>query len=133
MKATGVVLDVAARLQLNLLISPNPSLGLYSNVPKHFMPILWFEQKFTMPSEIATGITIANSIAWIGQIASMIVLTIGLTMLLWLPLNYFRHKLFTGNENGSKRKVALKELEKPKKLEDSPLLLENCGLVGCGI
>lgn len=123
MKSTGVVLEVAARMQLNLLITPNPNVGIYSKVPKHFMPILWFETRVTMPPEIATGITIAKSIAWIGQIGSVIVLIIGLTMFLWLILNYFRHKKFIGKEYDGEMQMTRKELEKPKKLEDSLLLL----------
>lgn len=125
MKSTGAVLEVAARLQLNLLISPNPNIGIYSKVPKHFLPILWFEQRVTMPPEIATGITIAKSIAWIGQVGFVLVLIIGLAMLLWFPLNYFRHIKFIGKEYDGERQVARKEFEKPKKLEDSLLLLEK--------
>lgn len=125
MKSTGAVLEVAARLQLNLLINTNPNIGIYSKVPKHFMPVLWFEQRVTMPPEIATGITIAKSIAWIGQVGTVILLIIGLTMLLWLPLSYFRHKKFIGKEYDGERQAARKELEKPKKLEDSLLLLEK--------
>ncbi|KAG4079636.1 hypothetical protein HA402_010416 [Bradysia odoriphaga] len=122
--STGVVMDVAARLQLNLLINPNAEIGIYSKVPKHFMPILWFEQRVTMPPEIAIGITIAKSISWIVQVGFVIVLIIGLTMLLWRPINYFWHNF------DAERQVARKELEKPKKREDLPLLLKKEGIVG---
>ncbi|KAG7213401.1 hypothetical protein KM043_002686 [Ampulex compressa] len=40
---TGVPLEVAAKLQVNLLLQPSKTISLYSNVPKLYFPAFWFE------------------------------------------------------------------------------------------
>lgn len=115
---------MAGRLQVNLLINPNPKVGLYNKVRKHFMPILWFEQRVTISPIMATGIRIATSFTWIGQTCSAIVLIIGLIMVVWLSLNHFLHRRITGQEpNGDK--TAVIKAEEQKNLEDSPLLMQK--------
>ena len=34
-------MDVAARLQLNLLVRPSPEISLYEDVPEVYFPIMW--------------------------------------------------------------------------------------------
>lgn len=37
----GIPLDVAARLQLNLLVRPSGSINLYKDVPEVYFPVMW--------------------------------------------------------------------------------------------
>ncbi|XP_037037041.1 protein peste-like [Bradysia coprophila] len=126
--STGMALDVAARLQINLLITPSPTIGMYKNVPKHFMPILWFEQRVTVSPEIVAKIRLATGIPCIGQVGSLTVLAIGVIMVLWLPIHRFLCKRVTGkvHSNGrmtDDRVIICEELDKENKLEDRPLLM----------
>lgn len=50
---TGIPLQVAARLQLNLLLLPNYEINMYRNVPKIYFPVLWFEQVVTIPNHMS--------------------------------------------------------------------------------
>ncbi|CAB3360083.1 Hypothetical predicted protein [Cloeon dipterum] len=53
---TGIPLDVAARFQINILLQPSRHISNYKRVPKVFFPIIWFEQRATMPPEMASSL-----------------------------------------------------------------------------
>ncbi|CAH0555939.1 unnamed protein product [Brassicogethes aeneus] len=53
---TGIPLEVAARLQLNLLIHPINSIEMFETVPKVYFPVMWFEQVVKMPDSMALQI-----------------------------------------------------------------------------
>jgi scavenger receptor class B protein 1 len=46
---TGIPLEVGARLQINMLMQPIAGITLYENVPRVFVPMLWFEQRVQIP------------------------------------------------------------------------------------
>lgn len=119
---------MAARLQINLLISPNPNIALYTDVPKHFMPILWFEQRVTISPEMAAGIAMSTNVSWIGQVCSVIVLIIGLLMLLWFPFDWLM-KQITGDVETSEQMydpvVTSDDVDKGKKTEIYPYSLKR--------
>ncbi|XP_063701397.1 protein peste-like [Culicoides brevitarsis] len=124
---TGIPIDVAARLQLNLLISPNPNVGIYADVPRHFMPILWFEQRVTATPELAEELAVALKVPMIGQICSIIVIVIGLILLLWFPVTKLIRRHIGQvhvSEKGVVKIITMEELEKQnkKQVENSPLL-----------
>lgn len=50
---TSVTLEVAARLQTNVLLRPYGSISLFRDVPKILMPMFYVEQKFKMEEEDA--------------------------------------------------------------------------------
>lgn len=41
LQTLGIPLDVAARLQLNLLVRPSESINLYKDVPEVYFPVMW--------------------------------------------------------------------------------------------
>jgi len=125
---TGIALDVAARLQLNLLIRPNPNIPMYNDVNTVFMPILWFEQVVTLPEEMTAEIKMAISIPLTGRICAIVVIFIGLIILLWYPVRRLirrRAARVYNADKGSAKVIttASEEMEKQtNKPEDSPLL-----------
>lgn len=124
-QTTGIAIDVAARLQLNLLISPNKPIGLYNDVPRKFMPILWFEQRVTISPELAEEIKTALNVPIIGQICAIVVIIIGLIMLLWCSIDKLLRKKVgnTSNDKTMVKIVTVEELEKQGVApEGSPLL-----------
>lgn len=123
-QTTGIALDVAARLQLNLLIRPNPQMALYADVPQVFMPILWFEQRVTLTKDLASEISMALSIPQTGQICAIIVIIIGLIMLLWFPVHRcVRRKVVQVHSVDNKNNVnvlTIDGLEKQDKQQQQP-------------
>lgn len=77
---TSFPLEIAARFQLNLMITPIPRFNLYRNVPRKFMPILWFEQHVVASSDIARLVKLILAAPTIGQVLGGIIFIIGLAL-----------------------------------------------------
>lgn len=75
---TSFPLEIAARFQLNLMVTPIPRFNLYRNVPRKFMPILWFEQHVVASSSVASMVKLVLAAPTIGQVLGVILLIIGL-------------------------------------------------------
>lgn len=83
---TGIPLDVAARFQINMLIRPIPNVSLYQHAPYMFFPVLWFEQKVTIPFDMASEIKTVVAIPMTGYMAIAIFFVIGVILTFWWPL-----------------------------------------------
>uniref|UniRef100_A0A182W0M9 Scavenger receptor class B n=1 Tax=Anopheles minimus TaxID=112268 RepID=A0A182W0M9_9DIPT len=105
---TSVPLDVAARLQLNIMIEPYEHINLFSEVQRVFLPVLWFEQHVLMPAELAGEIGQALIIPSIVRLCGIIMVVFGVVMLLWMPLErmFFRRRRVAGTI-GIKEQAAL--------------------------
>lgn len=82
----GFPLEVAARLQINVLIQPDPVITLLRGVKKVFFPVFWFEQKVTIgvPKETSTFITIVNILPTAGFITSLILIIGGILCIVFV-------------------------------------------------
>ncbi|CAB0020602.1 unnamed protein product [Nesidiocoris tenuis] len=66
----GIPLDVAARFQINILLSPDDTIKLFRNVPTIYFPMIWFEQRASITPEMASELRLALAIpTWNGYIA----------------------------------------------------------------
>lgn len=83
---TGIPLDVAARLQINMLVTPFENIGMYQKVPRMFFPVLWFEQHVTMNEEMASEVKMVVIVPKIGYICCGIIVLVGFVMAVWLPV-----------------------------------------------
>jgi len=79
---TGAPLEVTIRFQANFLVRPIEDIALFQDVPRIFMPAMWFEQKFVMDEEMAEQIKIAIQIPWIGRVVAFVLLGIGVLLVL---------------------------------------------------
>lgn len=79
---TSFPLEIAARFQLNVLITPIPRFNLYANVPRKFMPILWFEQHVVASNNIANLVKLILAAPTAGQIIGALLVIIGSTLIL---------------------------------------------------
>ncbi|XP_058824764.1 protein peste [Topomyia yanbarensis] len=86
---TGIPLDVAARLQLNILVESHPNIALYEDVERVFLPVLWFEQHVTMQPEFSGEIAQALSIPTTARICGIVMLVLGAVMIAWIPVEHF--------------------------------------------
>lgn len=79
-------MDVAARFQINMLIRPIPNVSLYQYAPDMFFPVLWFEQKVTIPSDMASEIKTVVAMPVTGYMAIAVVFVIGVILTFWWPV-----------------------------------------------
>lgn len=75
-------MEVTIRFQANFLVRPIEELSRFQEVPRIFMPAMWFEQKFVMDPEMARQIRVAVEIPLIGRIAGFVLLVIGFVFII---------------------------------------------------
>ncbi|XP_069695607.1 protein peste-like isoform X2 [Periplaneta americana] len=78
---TGAVLDVAARLQINIFLQPNERISLLQNVPTMMFPMMWFEERATISPELSASLRMVLRLPLIGIICSVCLLLLGLVLL----------------------------------------------------
>ncbi|XP_058060508.1 protein peste-like isoform X1 [Anopheles bellator] len=83
---TSVPLDVAARLQLNIMIEPYENVNIFADVKRVFLPVLWFEQHVLMPADLVGEIAFALTVPSIVRFCGIVMVVCGVAMLLWMPL-----------------------------------------------
>lgn len=79
---TAIPVEVAARLQVNVMVRPSPNIGLFQEAPTLFFPALWFEQKVRIPQEMLDELMIAAMMPTFGYICTAVMGTIGLILLI---------------------------------------------------
>lgn len=83
---TGVPLEINMRFQVNMYIQPTENIALYQEAPTIFMPLLWFEERFTMDQKDRDQMKQALAIRWIGRLLGIVVLAIGIILLLLISI-----------------------------------------------
>ncbi|ALC38826.1 santa-maria [Drosophila busckii] len=83
---TGIPLEVAARFQVNMLVEPIDGISLYTDIPRIFFPLIWFEQKVRITPELADQLKLLPMVLLGGHIFAGFCLAIGLILLCWLPM-----------------------------------------------
>lgn len=77
---------MAARFQINLLLDKIQSIPLYRNLPRVFVPVLWFEQHVKMSESIANEVKLVLNLPLMGQLMGVVICIIGLITLFIIPL-----------------------------------------------
>ncbi|KAK2581278.1 hypothetical protein KPH14_008068 [Odynerus spinipes] len=83
---TGIPLEVAARLQVNMLLQPSNIVSLFKNVPKVYFPIFWFSLKVQAPEDLALGLKQFLLLPRICFLAGIITVILGALILLSVVL-----------------------------------------------
>ncbi|GFG38362.1 hypothetical protein Cfor_05707 [Coptotermes formosanus] len=78
---TGIPLDVAARLQINMLLQENSRFTMYNYVPTVFFPMLWFEERATVSPEIAADLRLLLMLPIMGLYCSLGLVLLGIIIL----------------------------------------------------
>lgn len=63
-KITAVPLSVNARLQINILVDKIPGIKFYEKLPKAFMPMIWFNERALITSELASQLSSLEIYSW---------------------------------------------------------------------
>lgn len=75
---TGAPLEVTIRFQANFLVRPVEEISIFQEVPRIFMPAMWFEQKFVMDPQMAEQIRMAVKVPWVGRLVGIGMLALGI-------------------------------------------------------
>lgn len=127
---TGVPLEVAARLQINMLIQPTPNIALYQNAPRMFFPVLWFEQHVRMSADMATEIRLVLAMPCIGYAACAVMVALGVLLVVLLPCVRLMRRCCGGTKgvssssssNGKGNGKFATKLDMHRAAEGSPLM-----------
>lgn len=103
----GIPVEVAARLQVNVMVQPSPDIGLFQEAPTIFFPTLWFEQKVRIPDEMINELKIAVSMPMIGFNCAGVIIAIGLILLIWVGYQKLRQPKLSKNA-AHKEEAAIK-------------------------
>ncbi|PSN44142.1 Protein peste [Blattella germanica] len=76
----GIPLDVTARLQINLLLQPIERISLLENVPFLMSPVMWFEDRATIPPDLARKLQMVLYLSKAGQYFSIGILVLGIIL-----------------------------------------------------
>jgi hypothetical protein len=99
---TGIPLDITARLQLNLLLQPNPRIRMFAGVPEILFPIVWVETRVTVSPELATFLRTYTFLPTASLICSVGLL---LTGLLTLGLTFLPQTVRSVSEDNRRNRI----------------------------
>ncbi|KAL2732609.1 protein croquemort-like [Vespula maculifrons] len=124
---TGIPLEVAARLQINVLLQPSKIVSLFNNVPKTYFPMFWFSMKVNIPEELASDLKYFLLISSFCFYIGLIIMTLGTLILISIVLfhvmrrshkNHEQLKLNITNASSEKTTESI-YIDKPNHDEDS--------------
>ncbi|XP_012253563.1 protein croquemort-like [Athalia rosae] len=79
---TGIPLDVAARLQINILLQPSQYINLYKDVPTIYFPMFWFNEHVGITGNLATPLKIFTQLPTIGFYSGIGLIFLGALLVL---------------------------------------------------
>lgn len=86
---------------------------LYATVPKLFLPVLWFEQRFRLPDNIVFKIALLIELPKILLLVGIVVILIGIIIIFFTMRTILKNK----HEMNKKFKMKLKEMEMKQNLK----------------
>ncbi|XP_063702565.1 protein croquemort-like [Culicoides brevitarsis] len=79
---SGIPLEIRARLQINLMLTPDPTSKIYKHVPNILFPMFWFNQVADITPELAAKAGVMETVKVAGMWTSYVLAAIGATLLL---------------------------------------------------
>nr|CAD7605787.1 unnamed protein product [Timema genevievae] len=77
----GVPLQVRARMQINILLQPIPDITLLKNVPRVFIPCMWFSQNADLDQSLAPTVKNTLLAKWVGSATLLGLASLGVLFL----------------------------------------------------
>ena len=113
---TSLPLEIKGRFQLNVLMNPIKNIDMYRDVPRIFIPVVWFEQSFKVDESLALWIKGALNLDLLGQVFGFILAITSIILMLILTLKIKK------KENGSQIIKLESTLKLTRLPESSPLM-----------
>ncbi|XP_063990082.1 protein croquemort-like [Diachasmimorpha longicaudata] len=89
---TGIPIDVAARLQVNILLQPLDFVSIFRDVPKIYFPCFWFSMRAGTTEDLAASLRMLLLVPSIGLYSSIIISIVGGLVLLVIAITQFLQK-----------------------------------------
>lgn len=89
---TGIPLKVVARLQVNLLIQPSEIVTLFKNVPKMYIPMIWFELTAEVTEEMSSGLRQLLAVPVVMLSIGITMIVVGLCLIGGVAFLYFKKR-----------------------------------------
>ncbi|KAF5307094.1 hypothetical protein FQR65_LT07153 [Abscondita terminalis] len=83
---TGVIIDLSARLQINVQLEPLSGFGKFANLPHLLFPVLWFEQIVQASDELASNLRFLARLPLIIEIACLVIIVLGIVCIISIVL-----------------------------------------------
>lgn len=100
---TGIPIDVAARLQVNILLQPSPHISLFNNpfadVPKVYFPMFWFNEHAGITEDMASDLRLLLKLPTIGFYSSIATVALGSLLVVAAAVLYFLQKSRDASSN----------------------------------
>lgn len=80
---SGIIMDIGAYMQLNMLLQPVDGFGLYQGLPKIYVPIFYFAQHVGLSDDLAEKLRLIQSFPEFLQYASLIFGVLGTILVVW--------------------------------------------------
>lgn len=126
---TGIPVEVAARLQINIHVQPFPNIALYQDAPNLFFPAIWFEQKVRIPGDVIADLRMAASMPTIGYICGGVLIAIGAILLAFTGYQWTKKQRQTQDVMGIEKNGGAHCISNGKFVgttaERSPLMLQK--------
>lgn len=81
---TGLPLEVKGRVQVNMLLQKIPSISLYKNAPRVFMPVFWFEQLAAVPEDYLWQVQLLLKVPLVAMGTGSALIVMGLVFFLFV-------------------------------------------------
>nr|CAD7411177.1 unnamed protein product [Timema cristinae] len=76
-QTSGIPLDVAARVQVNILLEDRPNVALYEGIPTLYMPVIWFEARGTVTADEVSSLAPLAALPTFVLACSLTILALG--------------------------------------------------------
>jgi scavenger receptor class B protein 1 len=125
---TGVPIQVASRLQANVLFRNDPRVTLFKDIKDTFIPVMWVEHVVTVDEESVANLKVAAMMPSMGRIVGIVMTVIGIFLVICVPaLNVFKTQCSPvkidaqeASTSGDKKSES-PLLQKQKKIEMLPM------------
>ncbi|XP_066252479.1 protein peste-like [Euwallacea similis] len=86
---SGIIMDIGANMQMNMLLQPLQGFLLYQDVPKIFFPMFYFTQHLELKDDLAEKLRLIQRLPNYFNYASIGLICLGLTLVVWSAYSIF--------------------------------------------
>lgn len=90
--ATGIPLQVAAKLQINMLLQPSKTVSLFKSVPTIYFPVFWFSLSVEVTDDFAVELQQLLSLPSVCMYAGVIMSIMGSLIMFTVALLHLLHR-----------------------------------------
>ena len=123
MQTLGVPIEVVIRIQINIRMSRNEDISLFSNLPNEdlYFPVLWLESNVRIPPELASKLSMVIKMPEIASSVGLAIALFGLIALV-IAVAYQQFRAISNDRNQTEKKTLQLSEEEIKEQENLSLV-----------